>query len=252
MNKGPLVFFSICMMPSVRAVESFRTGFTWKKALINLKRCLDSIEGQTCDDHMTVILKHEWDEIEEHGVIDLSKYKNTIMVNTEFKNGLGPDKVEKTSVGRKKYLEYNARFFCKLDYDDIFHRDSVKYIKENSDDSKTFWRIKDGYYYYPYKKTIKKLDGICSVCGSCNFFEFTEADNDVRPSRVDTQHSASTINGMEPKYIPHRYLLFTLHGFNSSHGRNMNWLEGFYNATEISLGPWENMSDEMMKAFNIL
>jgi len=206
-QKGkPIVSFVIPIAPKSRIDY-------WDDAMVNLNRTLRSLDNQTSDNYNIFLITTDTDKVE------LDKdYRNLyITPNRAELAEFSEDKDNKTRIGLECHTLMDAKFFFRLDWDDLIHREFVRYIEEH--ECEHGWAIQYGYFYRPDIYSVILVDNYWQHCGSSLIINYTKEECENGPK--DGFHHQQV-----PKYrqnlgkplsaIPFRAGMYTIHGNNIS------------------------------------
>jgi len=205
-KKKPIVTFVIPIAPKSRIDY-------WDKAMVNLNRTLRSLDNQTSDNYNVVLVVTETD------MVDLDKaYRHTTITATNGKpKEFSEDKDEKTIIGMQCHKLLGAKFFFRLDWDDLIHREFVKFI--DTHDNEHGWAIQYGYFYNPEVYGAILVDNYWQHCGSAYAIKYSEEECENGPKDGFHHQQVPTYRQKLNKplsAIPFRAGMYVVHGDNIS------------------------------------
>jgi len=208
---NPTVTFGIPMAPRERTRD-------WNKAMDNLNRTLNSLENQTSDNYNVVLVRTDDDEIR----LD-KEYRNLFILNNPDLEEFSLDKDNKTREAMYFHQDVEAKFFFRMDWDDLVHQGLVNFLQSNPE-NKNGWMINWGYFYKPDIDGVIPFQGYWSQCGSAFVINFSKEECLNGPPH-EFHHQRMPKNreivGKPLSVIPYYYGLYTIHENNLSHEKHL-------------------------------
>ena len=142
----------------------------WDEAMINLNRTLRSLDNQTSDRYNVFLVLTDTDKI------DLDKdYRNLyITPNRSELAEFSEDKDNKTRIGLECHSLVNAKYFFRLDWDDLIHKEFVKFLEDTPEENG--WMIQYGYFYKPEIHGVIAFDNYWQHCGSAFAINYSKEE----------------------------------------------------------------------------
>ncbi len=214
----PIITFGIPLAPKCRINY-------WEKSQDNLNRTLNSLENQSSNNYNVVLVRTDHDKIR----LD-KEYRNLFILDNPDLEEFSIDKDNKTRAAMYMHWELKAKFFQRLDSDDLIHKNLVKFVEDN--DNKYGWLIQYGYFYKPDINVIISFDNFWQHCGSSSIINYTENECKNGPEH-EFHHQKIPANRMKIEkplsIIPFRAGAYVIHGNNVSTSKhekifkNSNW-----------------------------
>jgi hypothetical protein len=164
---NPTITFGIPIAPKARIDY-------WDKAMLNLNRTLSSLDNQSSSSYNVVLVKTRDDELQ----LD-KEYRNLFTLNCLTLNEFSEDKDDKTKLAMYLHQDLGGAYFFRLDWDDLVHRDLVKFIEESFADSwfpQHGWVIQNGYFYKPDIESIIPFSNYWQHCGSAFAINYSKEE----------------------------------------------------------------------------
>lgn len=135
-----------------------------------LKRTLRSIDAQTSDDYVVIIVGNRAPSFElparAHFVyVDFPPAAEPTKREERWEAVIA-DKGSKLAIGLLAARAYSPDYVMVTDADDFVHRDLARWVGEQPAGS-TGWYIADGWRYSAYRGAGEQIDDLYRVCGTC-------------------------------------------------------------------------------------
>ena len=214
-----MITFAIPMAPVSRCNY-------WSHAMNNLMVTTKSILKQTDNSYDVIIAKTKGDKIPDF----CNRPKITIF-SVEDSGEFSSDKDNKTLAMLRIHRELGNKYFLRTDWDDIYHKDLVKYVVEH--ENEYGFIIDKGYFYKPDSQEVIELDGFNMQCGSCHLVHYLENEliNGVYHPKKFTFHHQHIHEyrqklGRPLTPLPFRAGLYSITGKNVSTSKHERILTG--------------------------
>lgn len=225
----PIITFGIPLAPRCRVND-------WEGAMKNLDTTLYSLDNQS-DDRYSVILVRTKDDC-----IEIKNHRNIRIVDEDTLEEFSIDKDNKTKKAMLYHLGTNAKFFFRLDWDDLMHRDLVKYIYDNRSNDNGFM-IMFGYFFNMDK--VIPISNFWLHCGSSYAINYSEEECLEGP-KAGFHHQRTPNNRMELgkplSVIPFHSGMYSIHENNLSKEKHERILNGKH---------WVVITEELKESFGL-
>ena len=237
-----MITFAIPMAPKSRCDY-------WDHAMDNFEVTLRSMVRQTDKSFTVVIAKTKGDGKLPSFVNDFAEKEVCTIIITEVEDSgeFSSDKDNKTLSMLEIHKALGNKYFLRTDWDDIFHRDLVKWVVNN--ENEYGFIITDGYFYRPGDHSVIPCSPWFMYCGSCHLVNYSddELKNGVHhPDKFKFHHQHIHEYrhkiGRPLQTIPISVGLYAVTGKNISTPKHERILAD---------KEWFKMSDELKEEYNL-